>query len=34
MIMQVVEDLECVACDYCGVGGALDEQIELAYPDS
>ncbi|HBP1793938.1 ADP-ribosylglycohydrolase family protein [Pseudomonas aeruginosa] len=34
VIVQVAEDLERVPRDYCGVGGAFDEQIELAYPGS
>jgi ADP-ribosylglycohydrolase len=34
VIAQVAEDLERVPRDYCGVGGAFDQQIELAYPGS
>lgn len=34
VIVQVAEDLERVPRDYCGVGGAFDEQIEVAYPGS
>ncbi|MFJ1573940.1 ADP-ribosylglycohydrolase family protein [Pseudomonas sp. NPDC088322] len=34
VIAQVAEDIERVPREYCGVGGAFDQQIELAYPAS
>lgn len=34
VIAQVAEDIERVPLDYCGIGGAFDQQIELAYPGS
>lgn len=34
MIVQVAEDLERIPRDYCGIGGAFDQQIEQAYPGS
>jgi len=32
VIEQMAEDIERIPCEYCGVGGEFDEQIERAYP--